>query len=289
MIVMNGLPGAMGKEVAAACQRRGMVLAPVALTGADFGGTTVEVGGVEVSLVDGTNADLADAAAAAAKAAAADAGCKGLVCIDYTHPTAVEGNAAWYVKHGLDFVMGTTGGNREGITEENLAAGGLRAVVAPNMAKQIVALQATLEGMARTYPGSFEGYTLSVRESHQSSKADTSGTAKALVRALNKLNGGGEDDAALEASIERIRDEPGQTAFGVPKESLGGHAFHTYTLTSADGSVQFALEHNVCGREIYAEGTTDAVVFVANEAAKDDANGKRLFTMVDILEAGAMD
>ena len=32
---------------------------------------------------------------------------------------------------------------------------------------QIVALQATLEGMATTYPGAFEGYELSVRESHQ--------------------------------------------------------------------------------------------------------------------------
>jgi hypothetical protein len=27
--------------------------------------------------------------------------------------------------------------------------------------------------------------------------------------------------------------------------------------------VSFALEHNVCGREIYAEGTADAVLFVA--------------------------
>ena len=31
MIVMNGLPGAMGLEVAAACRRRGFQLAPVAL------------------------------------------------------------------------------------------------------------------------------------------------------------------------------------------------------------------------------------------------------------------
>ena len=34
-------------------------------------------------------------------------------------------------------------------------------------------------------------------------------------------------------------------------------------IRSADGSVSFALEHNVCGREIYAEGTADAVLFVA--------------------------
>jgi len=46
-----------------------------------------------------------------------------------------------YVRHGLDFVMGTTGGEREGLSEENLRSNGCVAVVAPNMAKQIVAVQ----------------------------------------------------------------------------------------------------------------------------------------------------
>lgn len=285
MVVMNGLPGAMGKEVAAACVRRGMKLAPVALTGREFAGTTVDVMGTTVTLADGTDSGAADAAAVSAKAAMEAGGCAQLVCIDYTHPTAVKGNAAWYVKHGLPFVMGTTGGDREGLTEESLRTGGSRAVVAPNMAKQIVALQATLEGMAATYPGAFDGYTLSVEESHQSTKADTSGTAKALVRALNTLTAGDEDDDALEARIKRIRDRDGQLAFNVPESALRGHAFHTYTLRSADGSVSFALEHNVCGREIYAEGTADAVLFLAS---RNPADARCLYNMVDVLKAGAM-
>jgi len=285
MVVMNGLPGAMGKEVAAACVRRGMKLAPVALTGRDFAGTTVDVMGTTVTLADGTDAHAADAAAAAAELARVAAGCAKLVCVDYTHPTAVEGNAAWYVKHGFAFVMGTTGGDRRGLTEAALAGGGCKAVVAPNMAKQIVALQATLEGMAATFPGAFEGYALSVEESHQSTKADTSGTAKALVRALNTLTAGGEGDDELEARIRRIRDRDGQLAFHVPEDALKGHAFHTYTLRSPDGSVSFALEHNVCGRDIYAEGTADAVLFVAG---RGEAEPKCLYNMVDVLQAGAM-
>ena len=52
------------------------------------------------------------------------------------------------------------------------------------------ALQAALEGMAADFPGSFAGYTLTCDESHQSSKVDTSGTAKALAEAWNA-----EDDA----------------------------------------------------------------------------------------------
>ena len=35
-----------------------------------------------------------------------------------------------------------------------------------------------MESMATTFPGAFSGYSLRVVESHQSSKKDTSGTAK---------------------------------------------------------------------------------------------------------------
>jgi dihydrodipicolinate reductase len=45
------------------------------------------------------------------------------------------------MKHGLSFVMGTTGGDRDNINEQNMQASSCKAVVAPNMAKQIVALQ----------------------------------------------------------------------------------------------------------------------------------------------------
>ena len=36
-------------------------------------------------------------------------------------------------------------------------------------------------------PGSFSGYSLEVSESHQSSKADTSGTAKDIVGCFQKM------------------------------------------------------------------------------------------------------
>ena len=116
-----------------------------------------------------------------------------------------------------------------------------------------------------------------------------------MVRALNDLNleFDPEDGDALEDRITRIRDEPGQLAFGVPGDSLRGHAFHTYSLVSGDGSVSFELQHNVCGRRVYAEGTTDAVLFIANKRAEDhaekgDKKQKTMFNMIDVLEAGAM-
>ena len=104
----------------------------------------------------------------------------GCICIDYTHPTAVNDNAKFYVAHKIPFVMGTTGGDRQDL-ESTVKNGSIPAVIAPNMAKQIVGLQAMLEYGATTFPGLFKGFTLQVTESHQQAKADTSGTAKALV------------------------------------------------------------------------------------------------------------
>jgi 4-hydroxy-tetrahydrodipicolinate reductase len=41
--------------------------------------------------------------------------------------------------------------------------------------------------MAENFPGVFSGYELSVVESHQRNKADTSGTAKAVVQSFSKM------------------------------------------------------------------------------------------------------
>lgn len=147
--------------------------------------------------------------------------------------------------------------------------------------------------MATSFPGCFSGYKLTVTESHQSSKVDTSGTAKAVVKSFQKM---GLDFSV--SDIAKVRDDAGQRAMGVPAEHLAGacgaqgpkqckaceepayrglprcvaethaivavnfagHAYHTYHLTSPDGSVNMEFQHNVCGRVVYAEGTVDAVL-----------------------------
>merc|ERR1719331_2363324 len=162
---------------------------------------------------------------------------KSLVIIDFTHPTAVNPNADLYASTKCPFVMGTTGGDRAKlmkVTEESETF----AVIAPNMCKQIVAFQATMESMATTFPNAFGGYKLDVVESHQSTKADTSGTAKDMVASFNQLGVQpfGVDD------IQMLRKSEEQERFGVPIEHRHGHAWHTYTLTSPDGSVQFQFK-----------------------------------------------
>ncbi len=57
----------------------------------------------------------------------------------------------------------------------------------------------------------------------------------------------------------------------------------------------FELKHNVCGRRVYAEGTADAVQFLANMRRSGAISPgypavgvKRLFNMIDVLESGSM-
>jgi 4-hydroxy-tetrahydrodipicolinate reductase len=177
--------------------------------------------------------------------------------------------------------MGTTGGAREKLANDVNKAK-ISCVIAPNMAKQIVALQLMLEQMQKDFPDLYKNYTLSVAESHQKTKADTSGTAKAIVDTFNKM---GIKQISYD-DIQKIRDENEQLNFGVPQNYLDGHAFHTYRLESEDKTVAFEFRHNVCGRNIYAEGTVDAIIFLAKNL-KPKGQGK-CFSMIDILKSGAM-
>lgn len=73
---------------------------------------------------------------------------------------------------------------------------------------------------------------------------------------------------------------------GVPEDALDGHAFHTYTLTSPDGSVSFVFKHNVTGRSTYAQGTVDAVIFLADRMRAGAQ--QRVYSMSDVVAAGRL-
>jgi 4-hydroxy-tetrahydrodipicolinate reductase len=284
-VMVNGMPGPMATAAAEACLRKGMKLTPVAMTGPDVDPMTIVVfdpiteKSSEVRLIPSSDKEELSKSVEGLKVSCGE---KNVLAIDYTHPSAVNSNADFYVEQKLPFVMGTTGGDREKLMEGVNGAKHF-AVIAPNMAKQIVAMQAALEDLAKKFPGSFASYKMACMESHQKTKADTSGTAKAVIDSLTELS----DDEFTYDDIEMIRDDKGAIDFGVPENAMNGHAFHRYTLTSADGTTEFALEHNVAGRTIYAEGTADAVKFLAGRL-REESEGK-VYSMIDVLEAGGLD
>jgi len=269
-VMVNGLPGNMAKIVAdEVVQDQRFILIPLSLTGPEITESEVTVAGSAIQLI---HPDNRDTSVDTIKSAARE-----FITVDFTHPSAVNGNAAFYCTHDLPFVMGTTGGERDRL-ENRVKTSATAAVIAPNMAKQIVGFQAMMAYASENFPNLFEGYSLEVNESHQKGKADTSGTAKAMVKYFNLLGTPYEED-----QIVKERDpEKQKDSWGIPEEYLTGHGWHTYTLTSADRTVQFKFVHNVNGRKIYAGGTLDAIVYLFAKV-QAGASGK-VFSMIDVLK-----
>ena len=269
-VMVNGLPGNVARIVARHIQNDPQFeLLPCSLTGPEIAESKCAIGSIAVELIG------------PAEKASRINDIKQLygrfLSVDFTHPAAVNPNAEFYCKAELPFVMGTTGGDRKKL-EETVASSTIAAVIAPNMATQIVGFQAMMEYAAKSFPNLFKGYTLEIKESHQKGKADTSGTAKAMVRYFNQLGVPFSED-----EIIKIRDpEIQKKQLGIDEAYLIGHGWHTYTLVSEDQTVRFEFTHNVNGREIYARGTLDALIFLSKKI-NAGARGK-IFTMIDVLK-----
>lgn len=271
--MVNGLPGNMASNVArhALADSRFEVI-PQSLTGPEITETQALVDSVSFRLILPKDRDQAISTIKEREGF--------FLNVDFSLPPAVNGNAEFYCKHGLPFVMGTTGGDRK-LLEDTVLASSVSAVIAPNMAKQIVGFQAMMEYAAKTFPDLFKGYTLEIKESHQKGKADTSGTAKAMVRYFNSLG-----LPFAEEDITKERDpEIQKNIMGIPEEYLSGHGWHTYRLDSNDRTVHFEFTHNVNGRDVYAMGTLDALIYLEKQI-KQGSKGN-VFSMIDVLKGGA--
>lgn len=269
-VMVNGLPGNMATNVARhVLNDDRFELVPFSLTGPEITEKTHKISSIQIRLVHPS--ERVEIINEIKKREGV------FISIDYSHPSAVNSNADFFCSNSLPFVMGTTGGDRKKLAETVLSSG-ISAVISPNMAKQIVGFQAMMEYAAKTFPDLFSGYSLTVKESHQKGKADTSGTAKAIVGCFNKLGVPfKEQDIAMERDPERQK-----SVWGIPPDFIKGHGWHTYTLVSEDKTVKFEFTHNINGRDIYAVGTLDAILFL-DRKIKEGIRGK-VFSMIDVLQ-----
>ncbi len=269
-IMVNGLPGSMASNVVQhALKDARFEVLPYSLTGPEITATRCDVAHQTISLI---HPDKKSEAIAEIKNDSAP-----FVSIDYSHPSAVNQNAEFYCHKGLAFVMGTTGGDRA-LLEETVRASDISAVIAPNMAKQIVGFQAMMAYASEVFPNLFEGYTLEIEESHQKGKADTSGTAKAMVKYFNALGTSFSEQDILQERDPEIQ----HNIWGIPEQFLAGHGYHTYSLVSRDQTVTFQFSHNVNGRDVYAQGTLDAVIYLRKKITRDVRG--TVFSMIDVLK-----
>jgi 4-hydroxy-tetrahydrodipicolinate reductase len=268
-MMMNGLPGKVATTIAThAVKAAGIELLPYSLTGPEIDTPEIQLGDTAVVLVK------PDRREALIKELKDSHGI--FISVDFTHPSAVNDNADFYCAQELPFVMGTTGGDRAKL-QATVEVSNIPAVIAPNMAKQIVGLQAMMAYGGEQFPTLFKGYTMTLEESHQQGKADTSGTAKAMVGYFNQMGVAFDPDEIVQVRDPKIQKQQ----WGIPEAYLEGHGWHTYTLTSPDGTVTFQFKHNVNGRDIYATGTFDAACFLAAKVAAGVKG--RVYSMIDVL------
>jgi len=274
-LMINGLPGNVAAIVARhALEDKRFELLQKSLTGPDISEKFCEISDVKIELISPDQRETAISELIKTQGP--------FISIDYTHPSAIIENARFYCRRQLPFVMGTTGGDRAALNDI-VVASSIQAVIAPNMAKQIVGFQAMMEYAAQTFPGLFEGYSLEIKESHQKGKADTSGTAKAMVGYFNRLGVPFQEDQIIQIREPEVQKKE----LNVPEDYLKGHGWHTYSLDSKDKTAHFEFSHNINGRDIYAEGTFDAAIFLAGML--DDSETGRVFSMIDVLKKRAGD
>ena len=115
---------------------------------------------------------------------------------------------------------------------------------------------------------SFEKYTISITESHQSTKKTEPGTAYTFAKAVQ---------FPLE-KIVSIRDpEIQHCKIGIPPEYLDKHAYHK--LVISDGNDQVTIETKVLGHDSYARGVKAVIEAVVNLQLEN-----KKYTVLDLID-----
>lgn len=256
-VLVSGLPGKMATLVAEALvQNEHFDLLPYAMTSARHRRTHLDFGEHRVHLIDYCPFDRRP----------------GTIAVDFTTPQSAVMNAIHYTHLRVPFVMGTTGGDRQEL--ENLVRNSeICAVIAPNMAIEVVEVQDELQRLIETSPDHFQGWRMRIQESHQAAKRDVSGTARAFQTQLERLG------AIMDGEIESIRDPEVQRQLGI--QNLDGHAYHWITLTSPQGETR-EFRTAIEGRQPYVEGTLAAIRFLA-EQTRNGSIGE-VFTMSHVIK-----
>ena len=160
-VMINGMPGLMALETARSCLDSNLHIVPVGFKGPNCIMDDILVDGKtsnqRVQLYKGPG--ISSEASDMLKKLKSEY--SNLIIIDYTHPSAALNNIKCYIENNCDFVMGTTGLEQKDI-EHEFDKGINYAVIAPNMAKQIVAVQSALLAMVERFPNSFDNYNLKV-------------------------------------------------------------------------------------------------------------------------------
>jgi len=150
-----------------------------------------------------------------------------------------------FAEHKIPFIYGGTGATDEQKTElkEAVRRNNIPAIMSSNMCSHIVGLQKTMNNISNISQINLAYHNLSIIESHQEGKQDTSGTAKDMINYFNKMGTNYQVETLKKGGM--IREPEEQLKIGIPKEYLSGHGWHNYILYSQEKSESIDMLANL--------------------------------------------
>jgi 4-hydroxy-tetrahydrodipicolinate reductase len=118
----------------------------------------------------------------------------------------------------------------------------------------------------------FENYSISITESHQSTKKTEPGTAYAFANALK---------FPFDKIVSVRNPELQQNVIGIPEEYLEKHAYHKIVISN--GNDEITIETKVLGHDSYAEGLKLII-----EAALTNSLENRRYTVLDLIASNML-
>jgi len=196
------------------------------------------------------------------------------VVIDFTHASATSAHAAAAVRHGVAWVLGTTGLSPSDEADVADAARTVPVVYAANFSPGVNLVLALAERMAAALPA--DTYDAEILEMHHRQKVDApSGTAVALGRAVAKGRGTTLEAAGRESGRDGHTGPRGTGTIGFAA-LRGGQVVGEHSVIFAAGSEHIILTHRSFDRRAYATGAVRAALWAAGRPPG-------LYSMADVL------
>lgn len=183
------------------------------------------------------------------------------VIIDFSHPSALDSLLEYCLSTGTALVVATTGYDEAQIAEIKKAAEQIPVFFTFNMSLGINLMCKLAKTAAEVLGGQFD---IEIVEKHHNQKIDApSGTAIMLANAINET---------LDNKYQYVYDRHSQRKKR-EKNEIGMHAIRGGTIVG-EHDIIFAgrdevitLSHSAASKEVFAVGSVNAAVFLANQPA----------------------
>ena len=236
-IIINGILGAMGREVAKLCDKgfRGIECAKgVDLMAEDGSGSTVK----SFSDIEST---------------------EGIDCIvDFSHHSATAGMLDFAIKHGLPVVVATTGHTDDEIGAIQEASKKIPVFYSGNMSLGIALLIELAKITALAMPEA----EIEIIESHHNRKLDApSGTALMLANAIREVKPRSYSKVGRSGQGKRTSEE-----IGIHSVRMG-NIVGIHEVIVGTNNQTITLKHEAHDRALFAEGGLAAAAFIVGKGA----------------------